>query len=66
MLITRNSPVSGKIHTKDLNITQDQINDYENGGLIQQCFPNLDATEREFFKTGITAEEWEEIMKDCD
>jgi hypothetical protein len=47
----------------DLNVTQDQLNRYEIGlGLLQDIFPDLPIGEREFIKTGITPEEWEEIF----
>ena len=32
------------------------------GMLIQAAMPNLDADQREFVKTGITPEEWENCM----
>jgi hypothetical protein len=30
--------------------------------LIQNAMPRLNADEREFIKTGVTAEEWEEMF----
>jgi hypothetical protein len=45
----------------DLPITEDQIEAYSNGVLLQEAFYNLDADQREFIKTGITKEEWIEI-----
>ena len=59
MLITRKSMLTGKSHTKDLPITQEQIDMYYNGMLLQDAFRNLSPADREFFKTGITDEEWE-------
>lgn len=59
MQVTRTSMISGKTRTLDLNITQYQIMAYNAGMLIQDAFPNLSATEREFLMTGITAEEWD-------
>lgn len=46
----------------DLPITQDQLNAYAAGALLQDAFPNLNADEREFVKSGITAEEWDEMF----
>jgi hypothetical protein len=43
----------------DLPVTQEQIISYENGALLQNAFPNLSSSEREFFKSGITDEEWQ-------
>jgi hypothetical protein len=58
MKITRQSPISGEIRTFDLDITEEEILNYQNGALIQDAFPRLNADEREFIKTGITGEEW--------
>ena len=62
MIITRQSPFSGKVNTLDIDITQAQIALYQAGELIQNAFPNISADEREFIKTGITKEEWEETF----
>jgi hypothetical protein len=62
MDITRKSLASGIIRTRDLNITPHQIDAYLNGALIQEAFPQLDADDREFFKTGITSEEWDAMF----
>jgi hypothetical protein len=45
----------------DLPVTELQLDAYERGSLLQEAFPNLDADQREFIKTGITKEEWIEI-----
>lgn len=58
MTVTRMSPMTGRINTMELDITDEQLYKYHNGALIQDAFPNLTAEEREFFKTGITAEDW--------
>lgn len=57
MIVTRN----GK--SMDLPITQEQLDRWHNGELIQNVFPHLSANEREFIKTGITADKWEAIFK---
>ena len=63
MLIARKSIITGIIRTKDLDITQDQIDAYEIGGsLLQDAFPHLSPEDREFFKTGIDAEEWQKYI----
>jgi hypothetical protein len=64
MDITRKSLATGVTRTRDLNITPQQIDAYLNGALIQNAFPQLDADDREFFKTGITSEEWEQLYKE--
>lgn len=62
MIITRKSPISGKIHSLDLDITEEQVAAWQAGAYIQNAFPNLSPDEREFLKTGITAEEWEAMF----
>ena len=62
MLITRISQVSGVERTLDLDITEDQIQRYNSGMLLQRAFPNLSPADREFFKTGITDQEWQDLF----
>lgn len=66
MKITRTSTATGITRTLDLDITQEQLLSYERGLKIQHAFPNLTPAEREFFMTGITEDEWNEIFKDID
>ena len=62
MKITRTSWVSGEVNTLDLPITQEQLDLYAAGALLQDAFPNLTPDEREFIKSGITAEEWDSLF----
>ena len=62
MLITRTSPFTGVTRTLNLNVTEEQIAAWQSGTLIQNAFPNLSADEREFIKTGISPEEWEQFL----
>jgi len=63
MQVTRKSMISGQVNTMDLDVTQSQLDSYERGeGYIQTIFPNLDAGEREFVKSGITPDEWAEMF----
>jgi hypothetical protein len=62
MNITRTSMVSGITRTLDLPVTQEQLDNYAQGALLQNAFPNLSADEREFIKSGITTEEWESLF----
>lgn len=63
MEITRKSDISGKENTLEIDVTQDQIDLWNSGVPIQKAMPNVSEDEREFIKTGITAEEWEDIFK---
>lgn len=64
MLITRKSMFTGKEHTLDIPCTQEQLDNYINGMLIQQAMPNLPPELREFVMTGVTPEEWAETFGD--
>ena len=63
MKITRTNPFTGEENTMDLAITEQQIAAWQSGMLIQYAFPNLTAGEREFLKTGITEDAWDEMFK---
>jgi hypothetical protein len=62
MTITRKSPLTGIIRSKEINVTEEQILAWETGKLIQDAMPQLSADEREFVKTGITGEEWDQLF----
>jgi hypothetical protein len=59
MKITRTNPLNGGVNTLNIEVTDEQIEAYAAGALIQDAFPHLSADDREFIKTGITAESWE-------
>lgn len=62
MKVSRKSPLTGKVTEMDLDITQEQIDHYNRGTLLQNAFPNLSASEREFWKTGYTQEDWDKMF----
>lgn len=62
MLITKKSLLTGRVHTMDLPCTQEQIDAWRNGQLIQDAMPQLDAQQREFLISGSTPEEWDEVF----
>jgi len=62
MLVERTSVISGQVNTMSLPITVDQLeNYYLKGMLLQDAFPNLLPSQREFIKTGITSKEWDNL-----
>jgi len=62
MLVERTSVISGQVNMMSLPITVDQLeNYYLKGMLLQDAFPNLSPSQREFIKTGITAKEWNNL-----
>ena len=62
MKITRQSMSTGIVRTLDLPVTQEQLDAWRSGILIQNAMPNLTADQREFLMTGITGDEWEELF----
>ena len=62
MQITRTNPFNGEVNTLNIHVTDEQVQAYMDGALIQNAFPHLTAGEREFIKTGITEEAWEEMF----
>lgn len=66
VVVNRRSPFSGKESSMKLNMTgaeyRSAFNAWQAGTLIQDAFPMLTASEREFIKTGITPEEWDRMF----
>ena len=60
MQITKTSFFSGKTTTREIPVTQAQLDDWVSGTLIQVAMSSVSADDREFIKTGITPEEWDE------
>lgn len=58
MQITRKSPITGDTHTREIDVTEEQLLAWQEGELIQNAMPDLSADDREFILTGITPEEW--------
>ena len=66
MKITRRSSLTGIERTIDLPIGADQIARHAAGVFPDEAFPDLTPAQREFFLTGITAEEWDDTFDDED
>jgi 7,8-dihydro-6-hydroxymethylpterin-pyrophosphokinase len=62
MKIERTSAHSGITRTLDLDVTLNEYASWRGGELIQNAMPRLNADDREFIMTGITAEEWKEMF----
>ena len=63
MQVTKQSRISGKISTMNLDITSEQLDRVNLGiELIQNIVPHLSSDEREFLITGITPEEWDKLF----
>lgn len=63
LAITRTSHLTGVTRTMQLPVTTKQLQAYhDHGVLLQDAFPDLNHDQREFIKTGITAEEWDKAF----
>lgn len=63
--ITRTSMLSGIKRTRAIDITEEQLKQWEAGlDLIQNIAPNISADDREFILTGSTPEEWDEEFRE--
>lgn len=60
MLITKTSQLTGIEHTREIDVTVEQFDNWNcHGMLIQDAMPHLSPADREFILSGITPEEWE-------
>jgi len=66
MNITRTSPLTGEIATKEIDVTAAQIVSWEGGELVQNAFPNTTPSEREFIKSGYTDYDWNAMFGELD
>ena len=72
MIIHKRSLISGKTNAMDLPVTKEQVKEWQDGGLIQDVFPDLTHDEREFIQTGITPKrafipnEWQQVEQDLE
>ena len=62
MLITKFSPHSMRDNTREIDVSQSQLDRWKAGELIQNVMPHLSADDREFLMTGLTPEDWEEML----
>jgi hypothetical protein len=60
--IERTSPVTGKKNVRTIEVTNSDLIRYSKGEAIQNCFPYLSASDREFLISGCTEEDWKELF----
>lgn len=61
MEITKVDPLTGRVNTRDIDVTDFQLALWRDGALIQDVMPNVSADDREFIMTGIV---WEDSFSD--
>ena len=62
MQITKVSMFTKKEHTLDIPVTNEQLEKWNKGMVIQEAMPHLTPDQREFLMTGVTKEEWAKYM----
>lgn len=62
MQITRTSTLSGITRTLEIDVQPHEYQSWLDGQLIQYAMPHLTVSEREFLISGVTDEEWAEMM----
>lgn len=64
MIITRIDPFTQKENSQEINVTEQQLDQWRNGGRnIQDVMRHLTDDEREFIMTGIMPDSWDELFK---
>ena len=58
--------MSGIVRTREIDITEEQLEQWKNGKHIQWLCPQLSPEDREFLMTGTTQEEWDEAFKEIE
>ena len=58
MLIEKVSMLTNNVHIREIDVTREQVENWQGGMLIQEAMPNLSIDDREFMMTGTTADEW--------
>jgi len=69
MKIERVSLLSGKTSTREIDASPTKIANYllkRDTRFIQDIFPELSKDDREFLMTGITPEEWKEMIDETE
>jgi len=59
--LERKSPLTGKVNIMEIKMNPNDYLSWKNGEVIQNALPYLSANEREFIKTGITPNDWEQL-----
>lgn len=66
MKITRTSLLTGITRTREIAITEQQLEQWKAGRHIQWLCPQLSPDDREFLISGATPEEWAEAFPEVD
>lgn len=62
MQITRTSTLSGITRTLEIDVEPHEYQSWLDGQLIQYAMPHLSVSDREFLISGVTDDEWAQMM----
>ena len=60
--VVNTSILTGKEHAMLLPVTREEIDRWQGGELVQDVFPHLNDSQREFLVNGVTPEEWQKAF----
>lgn len=58
MLLTRTSILTGATREREIDVTRQQLDEYNRGVLPEEAFEHISCADREFIVSGITPDEW--------
>ena len=58
MKIVRTSMLTDNTNSWEIDVTEEQLANWQSGTLIHEAMPHLTPQEREFIMTGIMPDEW--------
>lgn len=64
MIVRRRNIITKKVRELELDVTQEQIDRWAAGELIQNAMPQLSRDECEFILSGFLPHEWDELMSE--
>lgn len=64
MIVRRRNIITKKVRELELDVTQEQIDRWVAGELIQNAMPQLSRDECEFLISGFLPHEWDELMSE--
>lgn len=60
-MLIKTKNMFGKAVEKEIDVTEEQLERWRSGELIQNAMPHLSPTDREFLMTGTTDEDWDAL-----
>lgn len=67
MLVERKHPITGKVNSLDLDVTQEDLDRWKKERLsVQDVFPHLNADQREFLISGLLPGDYDDLFPEED